>query len=84
MQEFPTIRPRRLRMTPILRDLVAETAVKKQKLIQPHFVVEGTGQVQEIKTLPGIVRNSVDELVKQIGSDLELGIRNHILFGLRD
>ena len=82
MQEFPTTRPRRLRMTPILRDLVAETAIKKQKLIQPHFVVEGTGQVQEIKTLPGIVRNSVDELVRQVGSDLELGIRNHILFGL--
>ncbi len=82
MQDFPTIRPRRLRMTPIIRDLVAETAIKKQKLIQPHFVVEGTAQVQEIKTLPGIRRNSVDELVKQIGRDLELGIRNHILFGL--
>ena len=82
MQEFPTIRPRRLRMTPLLRELAAETAVKKQKLIQPHFVVEGTGQVQHIKTLPGIVRNSVDELVRQIGNDLELGVRNHILFGL--
>ncbi len=82
MQEFPTIRPRRLRMTPILRELVAETAVKKQKLIQPHFVVEGEKQVQEIRTMPGIVRNSVDELVRQIGRDLELGIRSHILFGL--
>ncbi len=82
MYGYPTLRPRRLRRTPILRELAAETVVCKEKLIQPHFVVGGTGQAQEIRTLPGIVRHSVDELVRQIGADLELGIRNHILFGL--
>jgi porphobilinogen synthase len=82
MNGFPLIRPRRLRMTPALRDLVAETGIKKEKLIQPHFVVEGSHQVQEITTMPGIVRHSVDELVRQVGKDLELGVRNHILFGL--
>lgn len=82
MQEFPIARPRRLRSTKLIRDLVAETQIRKEKLIQPHFVVEGTGQVQKINTLPGIYRNSIDELVKTIGQDLELGIRNHILFGL--
>ena len=82
MQEFPISRPRRLRSSQVVRDLVAETQIKKEKLIQPHFVVEGTGQVQKINTLPGIYRNSIDELKKTIGKDLDLGIRNHILFGL--
>jgi porphobilinogen synthase len=84
MNGFPLIRPRRLRMTPALRDLVAETSVKKEKLIQPHFVVEGLGQVQEIGTLPGISRQSKDELTRQIEADLKIGVRNHILFGLPD
>ncbi len=82
MSGFPIVRPRRLRMTPALRDLVAETSIKKEKLIQPHFVVEGTKQMQEISTLPGILRHSVDELVKQVEKDLKIGVRNHILFGL--
>ncbi len=82
MNGFPLIRPRRLRMTPALRDLTAETAVKKEKMVQPHFVVEGTGQTQAIPTLPGINRVSVDELVAQVGKDLELGIKNHLIFGL--
>lgn len=84
MDGFPLIRPRRLRMTPALRDLTAETAIKKEKLIQPHFVVEGIGQIQEISTLPGICRQSPDELVKQIERDLRIGVKNHILFGLPD
>ncbi len=82
MNTFPIVRPRRLRMTPALRDLVAETAIRKEKLIQPHFVVDGSKQVQEITTLPGIFRHSIDELVKQIEQDLKLGVKNHILFGL--
>ncbi len=84
MNTFPIVRPRRLRMTPALRDLVAETSVKKEKLIQPHFVVDGSKQVQEISTLPGMVRHSIDELVKQIEQDLKLGVKNHIFFGLPD
>ncbi|HPO14890.1 MAG TPA: porphobilinogen synthase [Candidatus Hydrogenedentes bacterium] len=82
MSGFPIVRPRRLRMTPALRSLAAETAIKKEKLIQPYFAVEGSKQVQEISTLPGIYRYSVDELVKQVEKDLKSGIKNHILFGL--
>ncbi len=82
MNAYPLIRPRRLRMTPALRALVAESSIKKEKLIQPHFVVEGSGQTQEIATLPGICRQSTDTLVRQVEKDLALGIRNHLLFGL--
>jgi porphobilinogen synthase len=82
MSGFPLTRPRRLRMTPTLRDLVAETSIKKDKLIQPHFVVDGSGEEQEIATLPGIFRHSVDRLVRQVEADLKLGVRNHIFFGL--
>lgn len=82
MSTFPRARPRRMRMTPHMRNLVAESTIKKEKLIQPHFVVEGSGEEQDIATLPGIQRFSIDTLVKRIGDDLKLGISNHILFGL--
>jgi len=82
MSHFPITRLRRMRMTPVLREMAAETVIRKDKLVQPHFIVEGTGEVQEIPTLPQISRMSVDKLLVQVEKDLELGIRNHILFGI--
>ncbi|HMB67698.1 MAG TPA: porphobilinogen synthase [bacterium] len=75
-------RPRRLRSSAALREAVAETHVTPSSLVQPHFVVAGTGTRQPIESMPGIDRVSADVLVEDVGRDRELGIRLHLLFGV--
>jgi len=75
-------RPRRLRATPVLREMCAETQVRADHLITPHFVVPGKGIREEIPSMPGICHVSVDELLPEIEKDLELGLRSHLLFGV--
>jgi porphobilinogen synthase len=77
-------RPRRLRQTPLVRDLVAEYRPRRDQLIQPYFVCEGKGIREEIGGLPGIARESVDRLIETITADLALGIRKVMLFGVTD
>lgn len=79
-----TIRPRRLRRTPLMRQLAAETHVGANHLMMPHFVLPGAGQRVAIDAMPGIDRLSVDVLVKQAESDLKLGITKVLLFGVPD
>ena len=57
------IRPRRLRGNEILRKMVRETRVDKSSLIYPVFVKEGTGIKEEIQTMPGQYRYSIDTLL---------------------
>jgi len=76
------IRPRRLRETPRLRELVAETRIHRDQLIMPHFVVEDAAMAGPIAGLPGLSRMTIEDLVKQCESDLKLGIRAVLLFGL--
>ena len=83
MQELIN-RPRRLRMSPVLRDLVAEARIDAGMFVQPHFVVPGDGISEPIGAMPGIDHQSVDQLVKTVGKDLELGIRSVLLFGVPD
>ena len=75
-------RPRRLRTTPLMREMVAETDISARHLITPHFVVEGSGHLEEIPSMPGVNHASVDKLVEEIGADLELGLTTHLLFGI--
>ena len=75
-------RPRRLRATPVLREMMAETDVAARHLITPHFVVEGNGIKEEIGSMPGVFHVSADELVKEVAADLELGLKSHLLFGI--
>jgi porphobilinogen synthase len=77
-------RPRRLRANPVMRDMIAETSVEARHLITPHFVVEGTGVREEIGSMPGVFHVSVDNLVKEVGADLELGLKAHLMFGIPD
>lgn len=77
-------RPRRLRQTATLRDLVAETTVNPRRLMLPHFVLPGKNQRQPIEAMPGIERLSVDLLVSQVDKDLQSGIRQVLLFGVPD
>ena len=75
-------RPRRLRRTAAIRDLLAETHVSAQNLVQPHFVLPQDHEVRPIDAMPGIDRMGQDALVRRAESDLELGIRNVLLFGI--
>src|SRR6478752_6423240 len=77
-------RPRRLRQSPVLRDIVAETVVPAKCMMLPHFVLPGKGQRVGLEAMPGIERLSVDLLLAQVEADLELGIRQVILFGVPD
>jgi porphobilinogen synthase len=79
---FPVSRPRRLRTSASLRDLVAETQLDVRNLVAPLFVREGISEPQPIASLPGIVqhtRQSVREEVRQLA---DLGIRAVVLFGV--
>lgn len=82
MANYPTIRHRRLRYNPLVRDLVRETVLTKNDLIYPLFVVPGTKIKKEIKSMPGVFNLSIDELVKECKEVRDLGIPAVILFGI--
>ncbi len=77
-------RPRRLRMSAALRDLVAEARIDSKMFVQPHFVVSGEGISEEIGAMPGIAHESVDRLLETVASDFDLGIRSVLIFGIPD
>jgi porphobilinogen synthase len=76
------IRPRRLRKSPVVREMVAETRLSKDMFIYPYFVVPGNGTVNGINAMPGISQFSVDLLLKDVESSLDLGINKVLLFGV--
>jgi porphobilinogen synthase len=79
---FPVDRPRRLRRTPALRDLVAETTVRTSDLIAPLFVREDITEPQPILSLPGVVQHSRESLRKEVAELAGLGVRAVVLFGV--
>ena len=79
-----TYRPRRLRNSKVMRDLVAETQIVPSKLIMPHFVCEGNNIRKPIEAMPGIDNISIDNLLKDIEKDSKLGISMVLLFGIPD
>jgi porphobilinogen synthase len=70
----------RLRSSPHLRDLCAETEFNRAQLIQPFFVVEGLAQEEPIAGLRGNVRHNVTSALKQIEKDLADGVTQFLLF----
>jgi porphobilinogen synthase len=79
---FPATRLRRLRRTPRLRDLVAETALTPSDLIAPLFVREGIDEPQPITSLPGVVQHTTETLVKEADRLAGLGVPALVLFGV--
>ncbi|MEJ7561160.1 MAG: porphobilinogen synthase [Ilumatobacteraceae bacterium] len=79
---FPDRRPRRLRRTPALRQLVAETHVTTDDLIAPLFVREGIDEPQPIASLPGVVQHTRESLRKEVAELAGLGVRAVVLFGV--
>ncbi|GBC99960.1 Delta-aminolevulinic acid dehydratase [bacterium HR17] len=82
MTVFPIARMRRLRRTETLRRMVRETTLSVNDLIYPMFVVPGTKQRQEVPSMPGVFRVSVDELVRDAEEVARLGIPAVLLFGI--
>jgi len=76
-------RSRRLRTSAAMRNLVAETDLRPRHLIQPYFVQPQAGST-EISSLPGIVRGSVEDTVRQVEKDLKRGLASVLLFGVPD
>lgn len=81
---FPRHRMRRLRQNEPLRRLVRETTLSTSDFIYPMFVAGGPGRKQEIASMPGQYRWSVDLLVKEAVEIRQLGIPGIILFGIPD
>ena len=79
-----TARPRRLRSSAAMRGLVRETRINRDGLVQPLFVVAGTGIVQPIGSMPGVSRYSVDRVVAECRELDAAGVRSVILFGIPD
>jgi porphobilinogen synthase len=75
-------RPRRLRRTAAIRNLVRETRLDAASLIYPMFVCPGEGVRREIRSMPGVFNLSIDELVKEAEAAKRLGISSLMLFGL--
>jgi porphobilinogen synthase len=75
-------RPRRLRRTAALREMVRETRLDPANLIYPLFVCPGEGVRREIKSMPGVFNLSVDELVKECEDARRTGVSSIIVFGL--
>jgi porphobilinogen synthase len=79
---FPTVRPRRLRYHPLVRDMVRQTTLAVDDLIYPLFVRPGKGVKKEITSMPGNYQLSIDRLIEEVGSASDLGVRTFILFGI--
>jgi len=80
--QFPVGRPRRLRRTPALRRLVAETRLHPAELVLPAFVREGIGAPEPISSMPGVVQHTLDSLVDEARRCVEAGLGGIMLFGV--
>ena len=76
------LRLRRLRRTAALRGLVAETTIRREGLIYPIFVQYGKGVKEEVASMPGVFRYSVDRLGEIADEVLRAGIGGVMLFGI--
>ncbi|MFK3668522.1 porphobilinogen synthase [Leifsonia aquatica] len=78
----PVIRPRRLRQSPALRRLTAETRLHPAELILPMFVREGTSEPVPIGSMPGVQQHSIDSLKRAAVEAAEAGVGGVMLFGV--
>ncbi len=73
---------RRLRMNPLIRNMIAETTLTKNDLIYPLFVIFGEKVKNPVGSMPGVYQMSIDVLVDECKEIVELGIPAVILFGI--
>ena len=81
---FPAVRPRRLRRTPALRDLVRETRLEPSDLIYPLFIDDRGPARVPVASMPGVDRLSIEAAVEEAAGAREDGLRALLLFGIAD
>ena len=79
---FPTERPRRLRRTPALRRLVAETNLAPDDFVAPLFVAESLEAPRPIASLPGVSQHTISSLRDEVRALVRVGVGGVILFGV--
>jgi len=79
---FPEYRPRRLRKNESMRALIRETQLSPAQFVYPVFIAPGKNKREEISSMPGVFRLSVDQLKKEAQECMELGVNSVILFGI--
>ncbi|MGB6163899.1 MAG: porphobilinogen synthase [Pseudonocardiaceae bacterium] len=79
---YPTSRPRRLRTTAAMRQLVAQTTVRPHQLVLPVFVKEGIAEPVSIPSMPGVVQHTRDSLRKATAEAVAAGLGGIMLFGV--
>ena len=82
MPSFPSYRPRRLRRTAALRNLVRETILAPSQLVLPLFVRAGNGVRQPVFSMAGVAQTSVDVMLKDARAAAEAGVGGVLLFGI--
>lgn len=75
-----TERPRRNRISAGVRALSEETFIRTDKLIEPLFLIDGANKAEEIKSMPGVFRLSLDKALTHVEGSLKLGLKSFILF----
>ncbi|MFI2838701.1 porphobilinogen synthase [Mycolicibacterium sp. PDY-3] len=79
---FPRHRPRRLRSTPAMRRLVAQTTLEPRHLVLPMFVADGLTEPRPISSMPGVVQHSRDSLRRAAADAVAAGVGGLMLFGV--
>ena len=79
---FPRQRPRRLRSTPALRRLVAQTSLEPRHLVLPMFVADGIDEPRSIVSMPGVVQHTRDSLRRAASEAVAAGVGGLMLFGV--
>jgi porphobilinogen synthase len=79
---FPVERPRRLRVTRAVRDLVAETTLRPRQLVLPLFVREDAAGPVPVASMPGVVQHTLDSMRKAVSEAARAGVGGVMLFGL--
>jgi porphobilinogen synthase len=79
---FPDYRPRRLRKNKHIREMVCETKLSVDVFVYPMFIVPGRKFKEEITSMPGIFRQSIDNAIREIKQVKELGVKAILLFGI--
>ena len=78
----PIIRPRRLRTTPVMRAMLAETTLQPRQLVLPLFVAEGLSEPRPISSMPGVVQHTMGTLRKAAVHAADAGLAGVMLFGI--
>lgn len=78
--QYPLVRPRRLRATAGVRTMISETQLTVSDLIYPMFVLDGAGQIEAIASMPDVYRYSIDTLLTKLEEVVALGIPAIALF----